>query len=94
MAGYREIRSPELIAIDKLSELVGDVATEMRDLVKAQGIIVSILGQIKEAVTPQAGGGDDAFGKLLRELVTTSRAQIEGLARVERALRRESVEQP
>ncbi len=87
MAGYREHRSAELIAIDALTAQIGELVGEQRVMLKTQDAIIRILGQIKEAVTPHSSGsGDDPFGKLLAELLSTSRAQIAGLARVEQAL--------
>ena len=85
VAGYKEHASAELIAVEALTNQVADLNGELRTMLKTQDAIIRILGQIKEAVTPQ-GGADDAFGKLLGELVATSRAQIAGLARVEAAL--------
>jgi hypothetical protein len=86
MVGYREHRSAELIAIDQLTQQVGELSAEQRVMLKTQDTIIRILAQIKEAVTPQDGAGDDAFGKLIGELLATSRAQVSGLARVEAAL--------
>ena len=86
MAGYREHRSAELIAIDELTKRVNDMLDDQHTMLKIQASLVTIVGQIKEAVTPQPTGGDDLFAKLIGELLATSRAQVEGLARVERAL--------
>lgn len=86
VAGYKELRSAELIALDRLADQVAEMAAEQRTVLKIQGSIITILGQIKEAVTPQESSGDDPFGKLLAELLSTSRAQIAAMARVEAAL--------
>jgi hypothetical protein len=87
MVGYREHRSAELIAIEGLSNRVVEIDANLNVMLKIQDSMIRILGQIKDAVTPQDGpAGDDTFSRLIEELLETGKDQVEGLARVEAAL--------